>query len=261
MNLSVLPMRIQEFARRTGATVRALHHYDRLGLLRPSRTLSGYRLYGERELVRLQQITMLKFIGCSLKEIKVILSGPASRLDEILALQREALERKRKTVDRALRAVERAQKLFAQTGRTDWESLKQIIEVVQMEQNKEWMKKYFTPEQLTAIKARGDADPEAVRQGQKAWAKLIPEVEAAAQKGLDPASEGAGSLAQRWMDLLTAFTGGDPKIQQSLNHLYADKQNWPESFKRPYSEEASEFIRAAMKAHGLSCLSSDQERG
>jgi DNA-binding transcriptional MerR regulator len=254
MSVMVAPMRTQEFARRTGTTVRALRHYDRLGLLRPSRTPAGYRLYGERELVRLQQITTLKFIGCSLEEIKAVLNGPASGLEEILALQREALERKRKAVERALSAVERAQKLFIRRGRPDWEALKQIIEVVQMEQNKEWMKKYFTPEQLTAIKARGDADPEAVRKGQEGWAKLIPEVEAAAQKGLDPASEGARSLAQRWVDLLAAFTGGDSGIQQGLNRLYSDKQNWPQSFKRPYSDEAGQFIRAAMKAHGLSCL-------
>ena len=255
MSVMVSPMRIQEFARRTGTTVRALHHYDRLGLLRPSRTSSGYRLYGERELVRLQQITTLKFIGCSLKEIKAVLNGPAPSLDEILALQHDALERKRKAVDRALSAVERAQKLFIRTGKADWEALKQIIEVIQMEQDKEWMKKYFTTEQLNAIKARGDADPEAVRKGQEAWAKLIPDVEAAAQKGLDPASEGARSLAQQWVELLAGFTGGDPEIQQGLNRLYADKQNWPQSFKRPYSEEAGQFIRAAMKAHGLSCLS------
>ncbi|WP_044934096.1 MerR family transcriptional regulator [Pseudacidobacterium ailaaui] len=254
VNSSTSPMRIQEFARRTGTTVRALHHYDRLGLLRPPRTLSGYRLYGERELVRLQQITTLRFIGCSLKEIKAALSGPISCLEEVLALQHEALKRKRKMLDHALQAVERAQKLLAQTGKADWEALKQIIEVVQMEQNKEWMKKYFTPEQLAALHARRNADPEAIRRGEEAWAKLIPEVEAAAQMGLDPSSPGARTLAQRWTDLVRGFTGGDAGIQQGLNQLYADQQNWPQSWKRPYSETAGRFIHAAMEAHGLSCM-------
>ena len=45
--------RIQEFAELTGVTVKALHHYDRLGLLKPQRALSGYRLYVERDLERL----------------------------------------------------------------------------------------------------------------------------------------------------------------------------------------------------------------
>jgi MerR family regulatory protein/Acetyltransferase (GNAT) domain len=47
------PCHVQEFAALTGVTVRALHHYDRLGLLQPRRTSSGYRLYGRRELQRL----------------------------------------------------------------------------------------------------------------------------------------------------------------------------------------------------------------
>jgi DNA-binding transcriptional MerR regulator len=64
-----------EFARRAGVTVRALHHYDRLGLLEPSgRTSAGYRLYSDRDLVRLEQIVSLKFIGFPLNQISSELS-------------------------------------------------------------------------------------------------------------------------------------------------------------------------------------------
>jgi hypothetical protein len=59
--------RIQEFAELTGVTVKALHHYDRLGLLKPQRALSGYRLYVERDLERLEQILALKFLGFPLQ--------------------------------------------------------------------------------------------------------------------------------------------------------------------------------------------------
>ena len=53
-----------EFAKRAGVTIRALHHYDRLGLLKPSgRTAAGYRRYTDRDLVRLEQVVALKFIG------------------------------------------------------------------------------------------------------------------------------------------------------------------------------------------------------
>jgi len=55
--------RVQEFARLAGVTVRALHHYDRLGLLRARRTASGYRVYGDRDLERLEQIVALQFLG------------------------------------------------------------------------------------------------------------------------------------------------------------------------------------------------------
>jgi len=56
--------------------VRTLHHYDRLGLLKPSgHTEAGYRLYGERDFARLQQIVVLKFIGFPLKQIKNVLDN------------------------------------------------------------------------------------------------------------------------------------------------------------------------------------------
>src|ERR1051325_2126270 len=86
-----------EFAELTGVTVRALHHYDRLGLLKPSgRTVCGYRLYGERDFARLQQIVTLKFIGLSLKQIKNVLDRDSFDLSTALRLQREILGEKRR---------------------------------------------------------------------------------------------------------------------------------------------------------------------
>jgi MerR family transcriptional regulator, thiopeptide resistance regulator len=59
--------RIKEFAALTGVSVRALQHYDRLGLLKPQRTASGYRVYAENDLRILEQIVWLKFIGIPLR--------------------------------------------------------------------------------------------------------------------------------------------------------------------------------------------------
>src|SRR5215217_1082869 len=60
----------QEFAKLAGVTVRALHHYDRLGLLRPRRTRKGYRIYCDRDLERLEQVVALKFVGLPLRRSK-----------------------------------------------------------------------------------------------------------------------------------------------------------------------------------------------
>ena len=249
MNDQVAPMRIQEFARRTGVTVRALHHYDRLGLLQPRhRSASGYRLYGEAELVRLQQIVTLKFIGCPLKQIKEILTGSAAGLGSALDMQREALERQRRTVDRALHAVDRALKLFVESGQIEWDALKYIIEVIQMDQNKEWAMSYFTPEQQKDLAGR---DQSQVAQGEQSWASLIPRIEAAASSGLDPASAEARSLVEEHKALIGMFTGGNPGIKEGLQKLYADKTNWPTTFKSPFSEKAQGFLKAVEAAHGI----------
>ncbi len=104
----------REFAAMTGVTVRTLHHYDRLGLLKPGRyTRAGYRLYIAGDFARLEQIVALKFIGFSLKEIKSILSGPSVDLATTLRRQREAISENRKRLDLAIRAIQRAEYLVA----------------------------------------------------------------------------------------------------------------------------------------------------
>ena len=67
---------VSQVARRTGVTVRTLHHYETLGLLRPAaRSGAGYRLYGEAELRRLQHIVSLKALGLSLDAIRTSLDA------------------------------------------------------------------------------------------------------------------------------------------------------------------------------------------
>src|SRR5262245_64639650 len=86
--------RVREFAELAGVTVKALHYYDRLDLLKPARKSSGYRVYAEKDLERLEQIVALKFLGFSLRQIKDILDRPRLDLSDALALQRRAIETK-----------------------------------------------------------------------------------------------------------------------------------------------------------------------
>jgi len=100
----------REFAELTGVTVRTLHHYDRLGLLKPSRySRAGYRLYRASDVTRLEQIVALKFIGFSLNEIRNILSRNSIDLATALCQQREALAEKAKRLELAIQAIERAE--------------------------------------------------------------------------------------------------------------------------------------------------------
>jgi MerR family transcriptional regulator, thiopeptide resistance regulator len=72
--------RVGDLARETGLTVRALHHYDRLGLLSPSsRTEGGHRCYTSADLRRLHHLIALRSFGLSLKEIKGVLDADAGR--------------------------------------------------------------------------------------------------------------------------------------------------------------------------------------
>lgn len=239
--------RASEFAELTGVTVRALHHYDRVGLLKPTgRSAAGYRLYGAADFARLQQILTLKFIGLSLKQIKEVLSRKELDLAGVLKLQRDVLESRRKELDAALRAVREAETILARGCEPAWEEFKKIVEVISMQHDTEWMKKYYTEEQLADLARRGT--PEVLERGQREWQKLIAEVEEAAREGVDPASERAQELAARWQGLINEFTGGDAGILENLKRLYADQANWPETFRKPYSDESADFICRAQAA-------------
>jgi DNA-binding transcriptional MerR regulator len=241
--------RASEFAREAGVTVRALHHYDRLGLLKPSRrTRAGYRLYGERDFARLQQIVTLKFIGFPLRQIKDVLDRDQPDLATALRFQRIILAEKSRRLSQAVRAIEEAEALLANGGEPGREAFAKIIEVIEMQNDTDWTKKYYSEEAQAKIAERQKTIPrEVVEQGQRDWMALISEVESAVKEGVDPSSERAQGLAARWSELIKGFTGGDPEIQKGLNKMYSDPA-WGAPFPKPYSDEAGAFIMRATQA-------------
>jgi MerR family transcriptional regulator, thiopeptide resistance regulator len=249
--------KVSEFAEKAGVTVRTLHHYDRLGLLKPSgRTEAGYRLYGDRDFARLQQIVTLKFIGLPLKDIKALIDRNELDMAGTLRLQRELLSGKRRQVEAAMRAIDAAERSIASNGELDWIALKKIIEVLEMQANndKTWMKQYYSEDAQAKIAELNKRwTPEMQIKVQQDWKDLITEVESAVSSGVEPASKQAQTLAQRWSDLVKSFTGGDPEIQQGVNSFYADQSNWPSTFQKPFSDEVWEYIRRAMAVNGISC--------
>jgi len=239
----------REFAELTGVTVRTLHHYDRLGLLKPSRySRAGYRLYRASDVARLEQIVALKFIGFSLREIRNILSRNSIDLATALCRQREALTEKTKRLELAIQAIERAEYVIGTSRKPGWEMFIKIIEVINMQQDMNWTKKYYSADAQREIEKRAATIPrEVIEQGQHDWAILIKEVDAAVVSGVNPASEQAERLAVRWSELLKGFTGGNQEIQKGLNKMYADRANWPASMPKPFSDEVQAFIIEAMK--------------
>ena len=240
---------ISEFAEKARVTVRALHHYDRLGLLKPfRRTAKGFRLYGEAEFARLQQILTLKFIGFTLAQIKRILGNQNFALPETLKLQRRVIEAQRAWLNLALEAINRAERVFKQNGTIDWESFQKIIEVIDMEQNTDWTKKYYSDAAQAKIEERKKLwSPELQEKVTKDWSELTADIEAAIADGTKPSDRRARQLAARWQKLLLKFTGGDREIQEGLNKMYRDEKNWQTTWKKPFSDEVQNFIVEAIK--------------
>lgn len=98
---------VKKLADLTGVSVRTLHLYDQIGLLKPSvRTEAGYRLYGETELLRMQQILFYKELDFSLQEIGVILNDPDFDLVQALESHREALKSRKNRLTKLLATID-----------------------------------------------------------------------------------------------------------------------------------------------------------
>ena len=82
---------VKDVAELTGVSIRTLHYYDEIGLLKADRSQSGYRLYSDADLLRLQQILIGRSLGLALEDIRRSLDDPAFDATQTLRRQREAL--------------------------------------------------------------------------------------------------------------------------------------------------------------------------
>jgi MerR family transcriptional regulator, thiopeptide resistance regulator len=242
-----------EFAELAGVTVRALHYYDRLGLLKPRRTNSDYRLYRAEDLECLEQIVALKFVGFPLKQIKFLLDRDKSGLLEALRMQRRVLEKKRRLLDSAISAIQNAEQSLQPGERADSALLKKIIEVLEMQNDSDWMMKYYSDEAKVKVEDRKQLwSPKLQARVEKEWSDLFRDVEAAV--GEDPACETAQALVERWMELVGGFTGGDAQITEGVKALYNDRPNWPDGFQH------RKWFRSVIPRCGISFTEQKQSK-
>ena len=97
-----------ECARRTGLTVRALRVYERYGLILPKRSPQGWRLYGPKDLIRLNAILALKALGMTLSQIREALTGSAPSLLRVLRMQLSTQRKRKAATDRVIGSIELA---------------------------------------------------------------------------------------------------------------------------------------------------------
>jgi DNA-binding transcriptional MerR regulator len=218
--------RIGEFAKLAGVTVRALHHYDRIGLLKPERTSSGFRVYDLKGLERLEQIAALKFLGIPLKEIRLLLKHGPLTLADSLNVQREALGEKRRLIDRAMVAIEAAEKVIQSGQTTDASILRRIIEAIDMQTQENSMRKYYTDQAWLDKERIAHETPLETRQKNiKTMRQLFAEIET--DLDLDPASEAAQALTKRWLQLAEFAHGGNDAVRAGNIEAWNDRPNWP----------------------------------
>ncbi len=140
---------VKELSKVTKVSIRTLHYYDKIGLLKPSERLSnGYRVYSENDLLKLEQIIALKFFGFTLSHIKVLLHKTKDMLS-FLKAQLHLLEAE-------ISHLQGTQKTLLVTAINDLENQKsvnwhQIVQLIELYANTKEMKKTWARQAYLAL--------------------------------------------------------------------------------------------------------------
>ncbi len=243
-----------EFAELTGVSIRTLHHYDRLGLLRPSsRSEAGYRYYAATDLLRLQQILTLRYLGFSLASIGEILDRPTFDLEASIRIQGQVIHERISSFQRVGQALSELLDHHRATGAWDWELVTKASSAARdgLAQKEDRVSEYYSPEELPRRmqEVGKDIPAEEIQAVEQAWPPLLAEVRAS--RDLDPASEQARALADRWAALtertMRGFQG-DPKIGATIADNY--RHNRYAHIEGAPTPEDSAFIQRVNEARG-----------
>ncbi len=239
-------MTVHEVSKLTGVSVRALHHYDQLGLLKPAAvTEAGYRLYDEDSLVRLQSILLFRELQFPLKDIGAILDSPTFDRNRALDQQIRLLELKKEHLENLIDLAKGIQGVGVKPL-TDFRAFdtKKIDEYAREAkaswgQTKEW-KEY---EQ----KSRGRT-----REDNAALAQGLMDIfrEFGTVRTGDPASPEAQALVNKLQGYITEnfYTCSD-KILLSLSKMYGGGGSMTESIDKVGGPGTGEFAERAIAAH------------
>lgn len=241
------PLTVGETARLTGVSVRTLHYYDGIGLLRPSGVSEGgYRLYDEACLARLQQILFFREIELPLEEIGRILDSPSfdgrramERHRELLSMKAARLERLIVLVDHILKGetdmdfkpfdaseLEQARAQYGQEARERWEDTPAYVQSAEK------------------TRAYGRADWEEIgAQSESIYRSL------AACMGEGPASPNAQSLVGQWQSFITRyFYDCSNDLLAGLGEMYVADERFTRNIDR-YAPGLAVFLRDAIRIY------------
>ncbi len=203
---------VNQLAKLAGVSTRTLRHYDHVGLLKPStRTAAGYRQYGEKDLLRLQQILFFKELDVPLSEIQRILDDPS--FDQVKALKdhRHMLQQRADRTARLLHTID-----------------KTILRLTEdnMPMTDEELYEGFSKEQIERYsrEARERYDPKVVAESERRVRNLSKAQWQAVKQEGDEVTKLIASLADK--------APGDPAVQHAIARHYA----WIEHFYTPSAE-------------------------
>jgi DNA-binding transcriptional MerR regulator len=205
-------LKIGQLAKHAGLTVRTLHHYDDIGLLRPSgRTDAGYRLYDRDDAARLQQIQALRQLGMPLADIGHFLAYSGTSALAIVERQLAALQQR---IDEAARMHTHLLGLHARLARGDRPELAEWLTTLE---HMTMYDKYFSKDELANLRMVQD---DACR---AEWAALVAEVGEIMSANTPVTNLAAKQLGLRWITMLERDTGGNASLIARLDTMHVNE--------------------------------------
>lgn len=238
---------VHEVSELAHVSVRTLHHYDHIGLLNPSaRSEAGYRLYGDDDLARLQQIMLFRELEFSLADIRAILDSPDFDQRRALEQQIELLELRRQRLDELI-DLAKAMKTMGvgalsfkpfDTGRLDEYAARAKASWGETPQWKEYEDKWA-----------GRPKGEEVATGERLMALFVPFGRMAAD-GADPSCEGAQTQVAVIQGFITEnFYTCTDEILAGLGRAYGAGGDFTRNINAACGPGAAEFAAAAVEAY------------
>jgi DNA-binding transcriptional MerR regulator len=209
------PLTVGALAKRTGLTVRTLHHYDEIGLLSPShRNEAGYRLYVDTDVQRLERIVLLRSLGVPLDRIASALDSDANTLLDLLQRQMASVDAQ---LDETARLRTRLAESIEQLTNHGYRTLDDALDLVAAVK---MFERYFNEEQRAALRARAQQlGPERIREAEAQWIRLIADVRREMDAGTSPDNVKVLALAEEWQELLDEFVNGRGDVAASAGRM------------------------------------------
>ncbi|MBC2021742.1 MerR family transcriptional regulator [Listeria booriae] len=242
---------VQKLAKLAGVSTRTLRYYDEIGILKPARiNSSGYRIYGQNEVDRLQQILFYREMNVGLDKIKAILEQPDFDETEALKTHRAQLLDKRKQLDELIRNVEKSiahsERRITMTDQEKFEGFKQkMIDENEEKYGTEIREKYGDDKiNKSNAKLKGMSEAEMERVNRLAETILV-ELAEAFETG-DPAGEKAQKVAAMHKEWLSTYWDTYSKeAHAGLAQMYVDDERFTAYYDKDQPGLAA-FLRDAI---------------
>ena len=232
---------VNEVSKISGISVRTLHYYDEIGLLSPSGvTASGYRLYDDKAMAKLQSILLFRELEFPLKEIKIILENPEFDKTEALLRQIEMLRMRKKHIDSLISLAERI--IDNEVNTMDFSAFdKTELESLANEAKRKWGGTAAYQEYQKHEQDGTTGDPADLM---KCFAEL------GKLKHLDPAATEAQAVIRELQQFITDhFYTCTPEILAGLGEMYVADDRFRKNIDKAGGEGTAEFVAKAIRAY------------